>query len=130
MKKISSKLEIVGNFINNLLHKQNLIIFIGKVGIKIIACYKHQAIDNIFVSYEKDDHFQICCTFLKNYKKRYNYLINAIRKEPDLDEIIVQCLSEILIKDDKKILTFNIDKMWGLGTPEDLEHYIKNNNKI
>ena len=41
--------------------------------------------------------------FLKNYKKRYNYLINAIRKEPDLDEIIVQCLSEILIKDDKKI---------------------------
>ncbi|NDE18933.1 MAG: hypothetical protein EB000_00605, partial [Alphaproteobacteria bacterium] len=69
MKKISSKLEIVGNFINNLLHKQNLIIFIGKVGIKIIACYKHQAIDNIFVSYEKDDHFQICCTFLKNYKK-------------------------------------------------------------
>jgi cell division protein FtsL len=69
MKKISSKLEIVGNFINNLLHKQNLIIFIGKVGIKIIACYKHQAIDNIFVSYEKDDHFQVCCTFLKNYKK-------------------------------------------------------------
>ena len=71
MKKISSKLEIVGNFINNLLHKQNLIIFIGKVGIKIIACYKHQAIDNIFVSYEKDDHFQVCCTFLKNYKKYF-----------------------------------------------------------
>jgi HAD superfamily hydrolase (TIGR01509 family) len=31
------------------------------------------------------------------------------------------------IEDDKKIITFNIDKMWGLGTPEDLDYYIKNN---
>lgn len=25
-----------------------------------------------------------------------------------------------------KIITFNIEKMWGLGTPEDLDYYIKN----
>jgi len=30
------------------------------------------------------------------------------------------------IEDGKKIKTFNIDKMWGLGTPEDLDYYLKN----
>lgn len=30
------------------------------------------------------------------------------------------------IKDDKKIKTFNIEKMWGLGTPEDLKYYMEN----
>ena len=33
------------------------------------------------------------------------------------------------IKDNKKIKTFNIEKMWGLGTPEDLNHYLKNYGK-
>lgn len=27
----------------------------------------------------------------------------------------------------KKITTFNIEKMWGLGTPEDLKYYLENN---
>jgi HAD superfamily hydrolase (TIGR01509 family) len=30
------------------------------------------------------------------------------------------------IEDGKKIKTFNIDKMWGLGTPEDLKYYLEN----
>jgi HAD superfamily hydrolase (TIGR01509 family) len=30
------------------------------------------------------------------------------------------------IEDEKEIRTFNIDKMWGLGTPEDLDYYLKN----
>jgi HAD superfamily hydrolase (TIGR01509 family) len=30
------------------------------------------------------------------------------------------------IKDGKKIKTFNVEKMWGLGTPEDLEYFLKN----
>jgi HAD superfamily hydrolase (TIGR01509 family) len=33
------------------------------------------------------------------------------------------------IGDGKKIKTFNIDKMWGLGTPEDLKYYIENYKK-
>ena len=33
------------------------------------------------------------------------------------------------IKHGKKIRTFNIEKMWGLGTPEDLNHYLENHNK-
>lgn len=30
------------------------------------------------------------------------------------------------ISDGKKIKTFNIEKMWGLGTPEDLKYYLEN----
>ena len=30
------------------------------------------------------------------------------------------------IADGKKIKTFNIEKMWGLGTPEDLKYYLEN----
>ena len=30
------------------------------------------------------------------------------------------------IKDGKKIKTFNIEKMWGIGTPEDLDFFLKN----
>jgi hypothetical protein len=33
------------------------------------------------------------------------------------------------IKDNKKIKTFNIEKMWGLGTPEDLKYYMENYRK-
>lgn len=33
------------------------------------------------------------------------------------------------VSDGKKIKTFNIQKMWGLGTPEDLKHYLENFNK-
>lgn len=33
------------------------------------------------------------------------------------------------IADGKKIKTFNIEKMWGLGTPEDLKYYLENYNK-
>jgi HAD superfamily hydrolase (TIGR01509 family) len=32
------------------------------------------------------------------------------------------------IGDNKKIKTYNIEKMWGLGTPEDLELFLKNKN--
>lgn len=33
------------------------------------------------------------------------------------------------VEDNKKILTFNIDKMWGLGTPEDLNYFLENFEK-
>ena len=32
------------------------------------------------------------------------------------------------IKDGKRISTFDIENMWGLGTPEDLNYYIDNYN--
>jgi len=30
------------------------------------------------------------------------------------------------VQDGKKISTFSVDEMWGLGTPEDLNHYLDN----
>jgi HAD superfamily hydrolase (TIGR01509 family) len=39
---------------------------------------------------------------------------------PTFNEAIADC---------KKIKTFNIEKMWGLGTPEDLKYYLENYNK-
>jgi dTDP-glucose pyrophosphorylase len=33
------------------------------------------------------------------------------------------------IKDGKKIRTFNVSNMWGLGTPEDLTYYVENYKK-
>lgn len=33
------------------------------------------------------------------------------------------------IQDGKKIKVFNIEKMWGLGTPEDLDYYLKNKSE-
>jgi HAD superfamily hydrolase (TIGR01509 family) len=32
------------------------------------------------------------------------------------------------IEDSKKITTYNVDEMWGIGTPEDLETFLKQNN--
>jgi HAD superfamily hydrolase (TIGR01509 family) len=33
------------------------------------------------------------------------------------------------VEDNKKIKTFNIEKMWGLGTPEDLDYYLKHHTE-
>ena len=33
------------------------------------------------------------------------------------------------ILDNKRIKTYDIDKMWGLGTPEDLDRFVKNKDK-
>ena len=32
------------------------------------------------------------------------------------------------IEDEKKIKTFHVDKMWGLGTPEDLKVFVNESN--
>ena len=33
------------------------------------------------------------------------------------------------IADDKKIITVNVEKMWGLGTPEDLNVFLSKNKE-
>ena len=42
------------------------------------------------------------------------------------DEFYVCPVYNESIQDNKKIRIFNINKMWGLGTPEDLDTYLKN----
>ena len=42
------------------------------------------------------------------------------------DEFYVCPVFNQAIKDGKEIRTFNVDGMWGLGTPEDLKYYLEN----
>jgi HAD superfamily hydrolase (TIGR01509 family) len=44
------------------------------------------------------------------------------------DEFYVCPVFNQAISDNKKIRTFNVDGMWGLGTPEDLNFYLENYN--
>ena len=41
------------------------------------------------------------------------------------DEFYVCPVFNQAILDNKIIKTHNVDKMWGLGTPEDLDYYLK-----
>ena len=69
MEKINSQLEIIGNFVNNVLRKKNIVILVGSNGIKIVVYYKDEVIDSIFIDYKEKEYFTIFCTFLNGYKK-------------------------------------------------------------
>ena len=49
-----------------------------------------------------------------------------VKNIPANNEFYVCPVFNEAILDGKKIRTFNIEKMWGLGTPEDLEYFLKN----
>jgi HAD superfamily hydrolase (TIGR01509 family) len=46
------------------------------------------------------------------------------------NEFYVCPVFNLAINDGKKIITYNADKMWGLGTPEDLKTYLENFRNI
>jgi HAD superfamily hydrolase (TIGR01509 family) len=45
------------------------------------------------------------------------------------NEFYVCPVFNLAIKDNKKIRTFDVEKMWGIGTPEDLNFYLENFKK-
>ena len=55
-----------------------------------------------------------------------NMIYNNIRVN---NEFYVCPVFNQAIRDNKQIRTFNAEKMWGLGTPEDLDFYLKNYKK-
>ncbi|PCJ29850.1 MAG: hypothetical protein COA94_00390 [Rickettsiales bacterium] len=67
----SSKLGFLVNILNNLFHKRNLIILIGKNGITVCAL-KHGKLQNsLFVDLEDKSYMRKIGNFLKKYKKFY-----------------------------------------------------------
>ena len=55
------------------------------------------------------------------------YAENMINKEIRVNNEFYVCpVFNEAINDGKKIITFNVKKMWGIGIPEDLEYFIKN----
>ena len=55
-----------------------------------------------------------------------NMIKNKIRVN---NEFYVCPVFNQAIQDNKKIRTFTVEKMWGLGTPEDLDNFLKNYKK-
>jgi HAD superfamily hydrolase (TIGR01509 family) len=88
--------------------------------------------DNGFVTEvaEKKPISNIATTGVYYWKKGSDYVKYAERMiEKNIrvnNEFYVCPVFNESIDDDKKILTFNISKMYGLGTPEDLNNFINN----
>lgn len=85
---------------------------------------------NVVEVAEKNPISDIATVGIYYYKKGSDYVKYAkqmIEKDMRiLGEFYVAPVFNEFILDGKKIKTYNIKKMWGLGTPEDLEHYVKN----
>ena len=58
-----------------------------------------------------------------DYVRYANQMIN--NNERTNNEFYICPVYNEAIKDDKKIRTFHIEKMWGLGTPEDLKSFLE-----
>ena len=72
---------------------------------------------------EKDDSLGILWRILRKFNKvKIEKLVKYSTKYPSS----TRALLGFLLEDNKKIKVFNIEKMWGLGTPEDLDYYLKN----
>jgi HAD superfamily hydrolase (TIGR01509 family) len=67
--------------------------------------------------------------YWKNGSDFVKYAEQMIQKDVRVNNEFYVCpVFNEAINSGKKIITFNAKKMWGLGTPEDLEYYIKNYN--
>jgi dTDP-glucose pyrophosphorylase len=59
------------------------------------------------------------------------YAKQMIAKEITVNgEFYVAPVYNEAIADGKKFRAFGVEQMWGLGTPEDLEHYVANHWKV
>ena len=78
---------------------------------------------------EKNPISNIATVGLYWWKKGSDFVKYAEKMiEEDLrvnNEFYVCAVYNQAIQDNKKIRTFNIKKMWGLGTPEDLTRYLQ-----
>lgn len=78
MEKIRQKLKIITNFINDILYKKKLVIFLGKKGIKITAYHKHDVVNSIFIDRIDPELITIYQTFLKKHKKfQVSFLLDS-----------------------------------------------------
>lgn len=67
--------------------------------------------------------------FWKHGKEFVKYAESMIEKNVRVNNEFYVCpVFNQAIADNKKVKTFNIKKMWGLGTPEDLNTFLKNYN--
>jgi dTDP-glucose pyrophosphorylase len=66
--------------------------------------------------------------FWKNGSDFVKYAESMINKNKRVNNEFYVCpVFNEAIADGKKISSFDIEKMWGLGTPEDLNYFLENN---
>ena len=69
--------------------------------------------------------------YWKRGKDYVKYAEQMIEKNVRVNNEFYVCpIFNEAILDDKKIKIFHIDRMWGLGTPEDLKHFVENYNEV
>ncbi|GAB4167239.1 MAG: hypothetical protein Tsb006_6390 [Rickettsiaceae bacterium] len=90
-----SKLEFFVNLFNNLFHKRNLIIFIGRNGLTIAALKKYKVLDSIFVGYKTEKYYQKYRQFLAKYKN-YHVLFLLDNKECELKHEMLPVLGSLV----------------------------------
>jgi hypothetical protein len=68
--------------------------------------------------------------YWKNGKDFVKYAESMIEKNVRVNNEFYVCpVFNEAIKDGKKIKNYNIDRMWGIGTPEDLDIFLNNYKK-
>ena len=69
--------------------------------------------------------------YWKHGKDFVKYAEEMIEKDIRINNEFYVCpVFNLAIKDGKRIQAFKIEKMWGLGTPEDLKTFLQNENKV
>ncbi len=91
----NSKLEFIVNLLNNLFHKKNITIFLGKNGIMLAALKKNQVQDSIFVEYGSEKYHQKYRKFLSNYKG-HHVMFLLDHNECELDHEMLPILSSLI----------------------------------
>jgi hypothetical protein len=91
----TSKLEFFVNLFNNLSHKKNVIILIGKYGVTVSALKKLQVINSIFIDSTAEDFQRKYRRFLKKYK-HYHIVFLLDGKNCELKHEIMPILGSII----------------------------------
>lgn len=94
-KQSTSRLEFFVNLFNNLFHKKNLIILIGRKGIILSAIKKHKVINTIFIESDAEDFQRRYRRFLKKYKQ-YHIVFLLDDKNCTLKHEIMPILGSII----------------------------------
>jgi cell division protein FtsL len=91
----SSTLELCVNLFHHLFYKKNLIIFIGRNGLTLVALNKRKVIDSIFVKSGSEKYYKKYRHFLNLYKQ-YNILFLLDNKDCELKHEMLPVLSSLI----------------------------------
>ncbi|RTK92785.1 MAG: hypothetical protein EKK61_02675 [Rickettsiales bacterium] len=90
-----STLELIVNLFNNLFHKKNLIILVGRNGLNLVALNSNLILDSIYIKYADEKYYQKYRKFLSNFKT-FHVLFLLDNKDHVLNHEMLPVLSSIM----------------------------------